>query len=315
MTVALPDPFLLGPWRVLRGQNRLERDDPAKVEKLENKAMDVLCVLAARAGQTVSREDLLEAVWPGRVVVEETLSRVIAQLRAALGDDARSPTYIETVPKRGYRLRVVPQPLPVPTAAPIPSPATAAPESPAPSSNSFPLRRWIGRTLAALLLIGAAWHWGWPALRLELAVRQGLAAISQRETGPADDGTLREQLRRIRPARVLWVDNKPANNEMEIATLTRAGVEVDTALSNAEAAEQVRGREYDLVISDIYRTENGNLLAGFDLPRTLMPDRNRLPPLIYYTGKVEQPRSPDGYPITDRPSALFREISLLLRGG
>jgi len=308
MTAVLPDPFLLGPWRVLRGQNRLERDEPAEVERLENKAMDVLCVLAARAGQTVSREDLLEAVWPGRIVVEETLSRVIAQLRAALGDDARSPTYIETVPKRGYRLRVMPQPLPLPAAAPAPSPA------PPPAPRSFLLRQWIGRTLAVLLLGAVAWHWGWPALRLELAVRKGLAAIAQRESGPTDDGNLREQLRRIRPARVLWVDDKPSNNEMEIATLNRAGVEVDTTLSNAEAAEQVRGREYDLVISDIYRTEHGNIRAGFDLPRALMPDRNRLPPLIYYTGKVEQPRSPDGYPVTDRPSELFREISQILRG-
>jgi TolB-like protein/DNA-binding winged helix-turn-helix (wHTH) protein/Tfp pilus assembly protein PilF len=66
--------------------------------------MEVLMVLAGRAGQVVSREDLLSAVWPGVIVGDEALTQSIIKLRRTLGDNPRSPTYIETISKRGYRL-------------------------------------------------------------------------------------------------------------------------------------------------------------------------------------------------------------------
>lgn len=102
--LALTDPFLLGDWRVHPGLNRLEPLAGGEVLRLEPKAMDVLCALASRAGQTVSRDTLLGDVWQGRVVVDGVLARVIRALRLALGDDARQPRYIDTVSKRGYRL-------------------------------------------------------------------------------------------------------------------------------------------------------------------------------------------------------------------
>ena len=66
--------------------------------------MEVLMALAARAGQVVSREELLAAVWPGVVVGDEALTQSIIKLRRALGDNPRAPSYIETISKRGYRL-------------------------------------------------------------------------------------------------------------------------------------------------------------------------------------------------------------------
>ncbi|MEM8496527.1 MAG: winged helix-turn-helix domain-containing protein [Pseudomonadota bacterium] len=66
--------------------------------------MGVLCELASRAGETVTREELLAAVWPARVVVEETLTRAVSQLRNALADTTSQPRYIQTVPKKGYRM-------------------------------------------------------------------------------------------------------------------------------------------------------------------------------------------------------------------
>ncbi len=68
--------------------------------------MAVLAHLHARAGEVVSREDLIRSVWEGRPVVDEVVSRCIAALRRELGESARNPRYIETVPKRGYRLIV-----------------------------------------------------------------------------------------------------------------------------------------------------------------------------------------------------------------
>src|SRR5262245_4698796 len=66
--------------------------------------MEVLMALAGRPGQAMTREELLSAVWPGVVVGDEALTQTIIKLRRALGDNPRSPSYIETLSKRGYRL-------------------------------------------------------------------------------------------------------------------------------------------------------------------------------------------------------------------
>ena len=66
--------------------------------------MDLLVLLAERAGKVVSREELLSAVWPGVVVGDEVLTQAVIKLRKALGDAPRKPEYIETISKRGYRL-------------------------------------------------------------------------------------------------------------------------------------------------------------------------------------------------------------------
>ena len=64
----------------------------------------MLAHLARHAGRVVTREDLLAAAWPGLHVAEEVLANAVYQLRRALGDTARDPRYIETIPRRGYRL-------------------------------------------------------------------------------------------------------------------------------------------------------------------------------------------------------------------
>ena len=92
----------IGDWWADRTTNELGRG--GDTVRVEPKAMEVLMVLAARAGQVVSREGLLEAVWPGVVVGDEALTQSIIKLRKALGDNPRAPAYIETISKRGYRL-------------------------------------------------------------------------------------------------------------------------------------------------------------------------------------------------------------------
>ena len=84
--------------------NRVERDGQRL--HLRPKSMEVLALLAARPGQVTTRDELLAAVWPGVSVAEEGLTQCIAEIREALGDNARQPSYVETVPKRGYRLIV-----------------------------------------------------------------------------------------------------------------------------------------------------------------------------------------------------------------
>lgn len=324
MTDELPNTFLLGPWRVLRDQNRIERvdaDEGATVERLEPKAMDVLCLLAARAGQTLTRDELLEKAWEGRLVVEGTLSRIILSLRQALGDDARAPSFIETVPKRGYRLLLTPQredsePARQAITTLPPPELPALPEIPANSTavtTSWRSSRRAGWWLVGIGLTALALFLAWPRIQLERATSSGLGAMVSRGESPADRDMLREELRQMRSGRVLWVDDAPAGNQREIDTLEQAGLIVDVATSNAAAAEQMQGREYDVIISDIRRPKPEPPDAGLELPRVIVPDRNRVPPLIYYARVVKKPRTNDGYPVTNKPSELIRLVSDVFR--
>ena len=72
--------------------------------QLRAKVMDLLTYLAARPGEVVSKEQLLDDVWGSRAVSESALTRTVTELRQALGDNAEAPHLLETIPKRGYRL-------------------------------------------------------------------------------------------------------------------------------------------------------------------------------------------------------------------
>ena len=71
--------------------------------KLRPKAFAVLDHLLGRPGQLVTKDDLLNAVWPGTFVSDAVLKVTIRQIREALGDDPKSPRFIETAHRRGYR--------------------------------------------------------------------------------------------------------------------------------------------------------------------------------------------------------------------
>ena len=70
---------------------------------LEPKALEVLLFLIERRERLVLKEELLDGVWRDTFVTPNALTRVIAQLRKALGDDAQEARVIETVPRKGYR--------------------------------------------------------------------------------------------------------------------------------------------------------------------------------------------------------------------
>jgi TolB-like protein/tetratricopeptide (TPR) repeat protein len=71
---------------------------------VEPKSMDVLLALAGAGQDLVSREDLITQVWPRGFVSDDVLTRCISQLRTALGDNPKSPEFIITIPRKGYRL-------------------------------------------------------------------------------------------------------------------------------------------------------------------------------------------------------------------
>lgn len=76
---------------------------PTGASNLEPRVFDLLLTLVERPGLTASRDHLIETVWGEVDGSDEALSQAVAKLRRALGDDARAPRFIETVPKLGYR--------------------------------------------------------------------------------------------------------------------------------------------------------------------------------------------------------------------
>jgi Tol biopolymer transport system component/DNA-binding winged helix-turn-helix (wHTH) protein len=70
---------------------------------LEPKAFNLLALMAQRPGHLFTKQEIFDQVWPGTAVTDHALTRIVAQIRRALGDEAREARYLETVPTRGYR--------------------------------------------------------------------------------------------------------------------------------------------------------------------------------------------------------------------
>ena len=94
--------FRVGEWRVAPELNSIERDGHSL--HLEPKIMQVLVALVEQPGNVLSKEQIMRKVWPGTFVSEEVLTRSISELRRVFEDNHREPTYIQTIPKGGYRL-------------------------------------------------------------------------------------------------------------------------------------------------------------------------------------------------------------------
>jgi DNA-binding winged helix-turn-helix (wHTH) protein len=89
-------PFVVDRTRycVLRGERVLD---------LTPKLLDLLLHLLDHAGALVTKEELLDALWPGANVTDNALAQAVSELRQALGDEASTPQFIKTVARRGYR--------------------------------------------------------------------------------------------------------------------------------------------------------------------------------------------------------------------
>lgn len=98
----MTDPFQIGEWHADPSVRTLSCAD-AEVH-LELKHMQVLALLAKHRGRVVTKERILQNVWADTFVGDEVLSRAISELRRVLGDSAKSPKFIQTIPKGGYRL-------------------------------------------------------------------------------------------------------------------------------------------------------------------------------------------------------------------
>ncbi len=153
--LATPTTRRFGPFSIDVRERILERDGQSVT--LTPKAFDLLAALLEQPGQLVSKEELLRRVWPDTFVEESNLAYNVFAVRKALGDTADDATYIETVPRRGYRFKA-----PVTSVDDVPT-VSATPE-PAVPRALWRRRPWtVAATLSALGLtvwMGSAW---WPA--------------------------------------------------------------------------------------------------------------------------------------------------------
>ena len=126
----------IGGWDFSPATGELRRR--TDLRRLEPRAAKALQMLCEAGGDVVSQEQLIDGVWQGRALSENSVAVVIGQLRKALDDDAREPKLIETIPKRGYRLHAT---------------AAAAAEAPARRRNSA----LIAIAALVLALLAGAW--------------------------------------------------------------------------------------------------------------------------------------------------------------
>ena len=145
---------------------------------LRPKSFAVLLYLLEHAGQLVSREELLDAVWPGVVVTDDSIAQCLIELRRALGDDER--TMIRTVPRRGLILEV-----------PVQVEGAAAP--PEPQTKSATARHgWkLAAGIAAMAVLALWWAAGRRPAEAPLAAPEpanpSIAVLRFTDLSPAGD--------------------------------------------------------------------------------------------------------------------------------
>jgi len=116
----------IGDWMVDPVADQISRD--GTTQRLEARSMRLLLCLADRAGEVVSIDELLNEAWAGVIVTPDSVYQAVTSLRRLLGDDPKQPSYIATVPRRGYRLIATVQTSSTKPAAPAPVSAAAKPE-------------------------------------------------------------------------------------------------------------------------------------------------------------------------------------------
>jgi tetratricopeptide (TPR) repeat protein/DNA-binding winged helix-turn-helix (wHTH) protein len=275
-------------------------------QRLRPKTQAVLYYLLENRGRIVSKDELMDNVWPDTAVTDDALTQCVSDIRKAFGDDSRHPRYLKTIPKQGFLF--IGQ---VEQEAPRPEPA--APPPAAPIDRARPLIA----IAAAILVLAAAGAWTWNSRqsvssaggRTSVAVmmfenRSGRADMEWMREGLADMliGSLsrstslsilpREQVldlvQRVKPADLKRVDLREA---LEISRRSRAQALIMGAYTVMGDAARVELRVFQtkdgqLVASEVLTVHrHADLLTNFDglairtagaLNATWPPNRNGL---------------------------------------
>jgi DNA-binding winged helix-turn-helix (wHTH) protein len=143
--------FRIGEWQVVPSRRILLQHGREVIPRA--KVFDLLLYLLERRDRVVTREELLSALWSGRAIAENSLAQCVIELRKILGDDARNPRFIQTVPKAGYRIVATVEEAPAievpPDATPSYPPAIEPPPKPGRSQRSL----WLAILIPVMVAI------------------------------------------------------------------------------------------------------------------------------------------------------------------
>jgi len=152
--------YFFGDFRLDAGQRALFRKDD--LVSLTPKALETLLFLVERHGRIVDKKELMDAVWPETFVEEVSLARNVSVLRKILSENEEGQSYIETIPKRGYRFVAPVQEDQAGMAATrqAGSPAqVTTPIEARPSQRRSRWRVWATAAGGAVLCLGAVTYW------------------------------------------------------------------------------------------------------------------------------------------------------------
>jgi DNA-binding winged helix-turn-helix (wHTH) protein/tetratricopeptide (TPR) repeat protein len=230
--------FRMGRWLVCPNLNTVKTND--RVIRLEPKFMQVLAYLADRAGEVVSKEELIRAVWADTFVTDDVLTRAISELRRVFGDDARQPRVVETVAKRGYRIIASVEPV---------------------SVNPSPRRAWPRNRIIVL------------ALALLIASTAGFALYRQ-------FSRRRAMVTRVRSIAVLPLENLSHDPDQEYFAegMTEALID-NLCMIDGNSDANLWARSFDRDLSDVLMLESdvAQAVAGEIRVKLTPADLARIP--------------------------------------
>jgi DNA-binding winged helix-turn-helix (wHTH) protein/tetratricopeptide (TPR) repeat protein len=250
---------------------------------LAPKSIEVLVALVERHGELVDKERIFDRVWPGVTVEDCNLAQHVASLRRALGDDAREPSFIETISRRGYRfvadvIRGAPasDPSLPPAATPAPAEPLAAatvPRLPPPA----PRRRLVRAGVLVLVLMTITASGAWATFRArEVSRRIALLPVANLTGDPRNahlavllGDALREDLAGVRGLKVEPLRPSQFQHEAGLAPpgerhAARVDAIVETAVLSAGdrvqvAVELIEASTDALIWADILEADHAGL--------------------------------------------------------
>jgi DNA-binding response OmpR family regulator len=231
---------------------------------LDPRSSNVLSALTESFGECVSKDALLQAAWPAQLVHENSLAKAISRLRRGIEG---SGIEIAAVYGLGYRLQ---------NADEWGGEAAWAGGDVPPQ---MPKRWWRERSIGIKAAVSL----------IPLAVVTGLFIVER----PGDSVPVRQTLPITNDApdaiaTILWVDDHPSNNALEVEALRKRRIAVHLAESTEDAFKLLAFNRYALVVSDLGRGEDR--LAGLRMIGAMKQRGVNVPVLIY----TVRPKNPDG---------------------
>lgn len=245
-------------YRVSEGNRQLD---------LTPKLLDLLFYLLDRPATLVTKEELLEGVWPGANVTDNALAQAVSDLRDALDDSPASPKYIRTVARRGYRF-VAPIEAAQPTASP-----TATTASPTPSASATVTRQTDPHAVAVLDFVNVTGDpdVAWLSAGIAETVASDLTALDHFRV---IDRWRLAQAARLATGSLHETASAVGAGLVVTGSFQRSGshVRVTARLVNLVSGEALADAKIDGVVHDVFSLQDG-IVAAFARELGLMATR------------------------------------------